>query len=269
MESPKNLWIWGFLLLGALFIALSLFLTGPKSTPDLKPTLVLAHAEKTLGSASLLKDGLLKRAPLVSRADLGPLDSIETGEIGEVRLDFDSGYRVRVRDSSLVTLERVEDQNGYHIVLILKRGTLTVDSFGRDGELFIAKNGERISATDYSESPLAQAPVQAPVETSAQSAAAEANKGITDQEIQAVMSSHRTSFLKCYTQLLQKDPHAKGDVSLTFTVENSGKMSAIEATSPTLKQTDFKKCLIDVMSRIEFRTFQGPPVSTLFPLKFE
>jgi hypothetical protein len=93
--------------------------------------------------------------------------------------------------------------------------------------------------------------------------------GLTEKEIQETMNSHRTSFLKCYSGLLQKDAQAKGEATLTFTVENSGKLSAVEVTSSNLQQDDFKKCLIEVMNRVEFRPFDGSPISTLFPLKFE
>jgi hypothetical protein len=266
METPKSPWIWGFLLLGVFLIGLSLYF-GQRTTERLNPVLILARAEKLTGQATIVRNGGLQKENLERRTPLGHLDSVETGDLGEVRLDFESAYRVRLKEQSLATLERVEDQDGFHVVLILKRGNIEIENFGREGDLFIAKNGERISASDYQQSPLAQVP------TSDNSAAATPtpmpDRSLTEKEIQEVMASHRTSFLKCYTQLLQKNPAAKGEATLTFTVENNGKVSAAEVTSATLQQADFKKCLIEVMNRVEFRSYEGPPVSTLFPLKFE
>ena len=268
MESPKSPWIWGFLLLGVFFIGLSLYF-GQKTNLRVSPAITLARAEKLTGEAHLLRSGGQQKNSLEHRTALGPLDSVETGDLGEVRLDFESAFRIRLKEHSLVTLERVEDQDGFHVVLIIKRGSIQIENFGREGDLFIAKNGERISATDYQESPLAMAPVTGAMAVPIAKPESASQTSISEQEIQDVMASHRTSFLKCYTQLLQKDPNAKGEVSLTFTVENNGKMSGTEVSSPTLNQPDFKKCLIEVMNRVEFRIFEGAPVSTLFPLKFE
>jgi hypothetical protein len=92
---------------------------------------------------------------------------------------------------------------------------------------------------------------------------------LTEDEISGVMASHRSSFFKCYTQLLQKEPQAKGETTLSFTIDNSGKLMTYDMTSAKLQRPEFKKCLLDVMSRVTFRPFQGQPVSTLFPIKFE
>lgn len=268
MEPRKNPWIWGLLLLGLGLIVLSQFF-GRHIRPRTDLSSPLARVERLTGHASVVRNGLFHKEPLDRRISLGHLDSVETGDLGEARLDFESAYRVRVKEHSFVTLEKVSDSNGFHVVLILKRGRIEIENFGRDGDLFIAKNGERISATDYQESPLARAPVQSSAPPSSPLPPAPDGTGLSEKEIQDVMNSHRTSFQKCYTQLLQKDPNARGEVSLAFTIENNGKMSAVDATSKALTQEDFKKCLLDVMSRVEFRVFRGPPVSTLFPLKFE
>lgn len=268
MESRKNLLIWGFLAVGILLIGLSFYLSRTNSTP-LSPTLTLARAEPLTGEAAVFRNGMAVKEPLKRKISLGHFDSIETRDLGEVRLDFESAYRVRVKEHSLVTLERVEDQDGFHTVLILKRGQIQIENYGREGDLFIAKNGERISATDYQESPLSRAPVTEAEPSPGWTSPVKEGTGLTEREIQETMNSHRTSFLKCYSGLLQKDAQAKGEATLTFTVENSGKLSAVEVTSSNLQQDDFKKCLIEVMNRVEFRPFEGSPISTLFPLKFE
>jgi hypothetical protein len=268
VETPKNPWIWGFLIVGLICIGLSLFLT-TNPNEHLATTPPLAKAQRITGDATITRHGSLKREKLEGHPTLSHLDSVETGDLGEVRLDFESAFRVLLKESTLVTLERIEDQKGFHVVLIVKRGSIQVENLGHEGDLFIAKNGERISANQYHESPLSKVAVENPQTALATTTASVAGATLSEQEIQDVMGSHRTSFLKCYSQLLQKDPNAKGDATLTFTVENNGKVNGVEITSNTLKQDDFKKCLSEVMNRVEFRSFQGPPVSSLFPLKFE
>ena len=268
MESPKSLWIWGFLLLGFACISFSLYYS-QKTHPTLSPTVTLAWAERSTGSASVLRNGLVQKENLNRKMAIGHLDSVETGELGEVTLDFESSDRIRLKEHTLITLERFEDAEGFHSTLVLKRGHIQIENVGREGELFIAKNGERIAASKYQDSPLAQAPVQEAESNDIPAVPVPDGASLNEKEIQDVMGARRSSFMKCYTQLLQKDARAKGEVSLAFTVENSGKIGSVEMTSPNLQQEDFKKCLIDVVSRIEFPPFKGAPVSTLFPLKFE
>lgn len=268
METPKNPWIWGFLIVGLVCIGLSFILT-THPNEHLVTAAPLAKAQLMTGEATITRSGSLQREKIEGHPTLNQLDSVETTDLGEVRLDFESAFRVLLKENTLVTLERIGDQKGFHVVLIIKRGSIQVDNIGHEGDLFIAKNGERISADQYHESPLSKVAVEDPQQSLTPPNAPAVGGSLSEQEIQDVMGSHRTSFLKCYSQLLQKDPNAKGDATLTFTVENNGKVNGVEITSTSLKQEDFKKCLSEVMNRVEFRPFPGPPVSSLFPLKFE
>jgi hypothetical protein len=151
------------------------------------------------------------------------------------------------------------------LLVILKHGDIKIEKVGTES-WFIAKNGERLPAAEYNGSELQRAPL-IPSLSKGVSPADEA--GLSETEISSVMSGYRSAFFKCYTQLLQKNPSAKGDVSLSFTIENNGKMSAADVVSSHIQNDNFKKCLLEVLRRIEFRSFSGPPVSALFPLKFE
>lgn len=213
----------------------------------------------------VLRAGFLEKEKIVKSTPLSNLDSVETNDLGEVSISFESAFRIRVFTNALVTFEKIEDNKSSHVIAYLKRGDLKVEALGRDGELFIAKNGERIKAADFEGSTLQAAPVETPEATPTPPI----NTSLQEDEIYSTMNANRSSFFKCYTQLLQQDTAAKGEVTLSFTIENSGKLSVMDSTSATLGREDFKKCLLEVLSRITFRQFEGPPISTLFPLKFE
>ncbi len=268
MPENKNQLVFGFLFLGLILVGISIYFSflSPR-TPDKE--IRLARVDRETGKVFVLRSGYTQKENVEKRESLFNLDSIETLETGEALLSFESAYRVRLFNNAMVTLERIDDQEGFHVILILKRGEIRIENFGREGELFIAKNGDRVSATDYNSSPLSQAPVDPPQPNEAFSNPAPSDQGLSEEEIGTVMSNHRTSFFKCYTQLLQKEPTAKGNVSLSFTIENNGKLSVAEVTASELSNEDFKKCLLEVLRRIEFRSFTGPAISTLFPLKFE
>ncbi|PIS11948.1 MAG: energy transducer TonB [Bdellovibrio sp. CG10_big_fil_rev_8_21_14_0_10_47_8] len=268
MPENKNQLVIGFLVLGLALVGLSTYFSffAPRKTYQEIP---LAKVQRETGKVYAVRAGYTQKELVETRTTLVSLDSVETQDIGEALILFENSYQIRVFNNAMVTLEKVEDQQDFHVVLIIKRGDIKVESFGRDGDLFIAKNGERISAAQYNSSQLAHAAVVPPVPVDNFSNPAPANEGLAEDEISTTMNEHRSSFFKCYTQLLQKDPTAKGQVSLSFTVENNGKLSVAEVTASDIKQDEFRQCLVEVLRRIEFRSFRGPPISTLFPLKFE
>lgn len=264
----KNQLVFGFLLLGLILVGISTyysFFAPQEQVQEIR----LGRIERETGKAYVLRNGYTQKENVDRKVNLFNLDSVETMETGEAILAFESAYRVRLSNNTLVTLEKIDDRESFHVLLIVKRGDVRVENFGREGELFIAKNGERISATDYNSSALARAPVEPPQPNEAFSNPAPKDQSLAEAEIATTMNNHRSSFFKCYTQLLQREPSAKGNVSLSFTIENSGKLSVAEVTASQLTNEDFKKCLLEVLRRIEFRSFKGPSISTLFPLKFE
>ena len=265
--QSKTQLILGFVLVGLFLLGLSYYFSKQEAAKP-EREMRLARLERETGKVFVLRSGYTQKENIERRAQLYSLDSIETTDLGEATLSFESAYRVKVLASSLVTLEKIDDPETFHVVVIIKRGDIRVENFGREGELFIAKNGDRVSASDYNSSSLAQLPTAAPTPVD-ESTAPTPNQTLSEDEIGAVMNSHKTAFFKCYTQLLQKEPQAKGNVSLSFTIENTGKLSVAEVTASQIQNQDFKKCLIEVLHRIEFKSFQGVPVSTLFPLIFE
>ncbi len=260
----KGQWVVSILVTGCALVGLSFYLAITKPEARIQQ-LRLAKVDRETGHVSAIRVGMYKKDPVRLKMPLFSLDSVETNETGEALITFENSFRVRVLTNALVTLEKLSDvQNNSAVLLIVKRGEIKVDSFGRDGDLIISKNGEHISALEYNNSALSQAPAQNMAdETKTHS------QGLTDVDVTTTINNHRSSFYKCYTQLLQKDPTAKGQSSVHFTIENSGKMSNVEISASDINDNDFKKCLVEVLKRIEFPPFQGPVVSTTFPLSFE
>ena len=66
-----------------------------------------------------------------------------------------------------------------------------------------------------------------------------------------------------------KNPMAKGSIMINFEVEPKGKIQNIDIQSYQVSDETFNKCLTEVLKRIQFRTFDGPAISAVFPLRFE
>lgn len=253
---------------GIIIIAISLLiaLQTEKQKPGARP---LARIELNLGKVYLLKDNMTQKEVLTQRATLFALDSIETGADGDATMEFDSAYRIRIPENSLVTL----DQEGDRIVLILKRGDLEVENYGREGSVFISRDGVRWDATEYEmvfkkQNPPETLPELSPPENTL-SPNSPRSESLSGELIQDTLKTYRPHFFKCYTQLLQRTPGLVGQASITFTIERTGKVSQAEFISSSISDSEFKKCLLDTVRRVEFKSFNGDPITTVFPLRFE
>lgn len=268
MAKNNNLLIPSLIVLGIFSVALSLFIASQteKQGPNARP---LARIELNLGKVFILRNNLTHKETLSRKAILYALDTVETGADGDATMEFDSAYRIRAQENSLITL----DEEGDRIVLIIKRGDLQVENFGREGSVFISRDGVRWNATDYEMNYKKQAPPEtlpelAPTEA-ATSTGISSTEGLTSDFIQDTLKNYRGSFFKCYTQLLQKTPGLVGQASISFTIERTGKVTMADIASSSIKDSEFKKCLIDAIKRVEFKSFNGDPISTVFPLRFE
>lgn len=266
MDKNKIPWVVGLLLLGLTALIISFWLES-RSKFERDSIYQIGQVERQKGQVWVFRAGLAQKKKVDKTFSISPLDSVEVEDGSEARLLFENTALVKLNSETLVTFERVELESSAQDVIFIQRGDLKVEDPGRDGELFISKNGQRVAAKIYNESKLAQEPVSRP--QSVDSNSTEAASGLSDDEISTLVTAQRSNFMKCYMTLLQKDPTAKGEVSMNFTIENSGKVGLIEISSVALKQEDFKKCLTQVLSRVQFRSFSGTPISTFFPLKFE
>lgn len=265
LDKDKIPWVAGLVVLGLAALVISFFLQ-KKSSAERDSLYRIGQVEKQRGNVWIFRAGLDQKKKVEKSVSVSPLDTIEVEDGSEARLIFENTAVLRLMSESLFTFERVEIEEGIQDVVFIQRGDLKVEDSGRDGELFISKNGQRVAAKLYNESKLAAEQIQKPVLPDISEAS---SAGLSDDEISTLVTAQRPNFMKCYMNLLQKEPQSKGEVSMNFTIENSGKVGLIEISSVQLRQEDFKKCLSEVLSRIQFRSFSGTPISTFFPLKFE
>lgn len=255
--------------LGIFFIVLAIFYGKNESGPETE--LKIATLIRQSGKVELIRAGLSQRTKVENRNELNNFDSVETFEIGEAELIFENGYHLKLYENSFATLERVNESDSYHVVVILKRGDLMVEQKGRENELYISKNGQQIDAALFNDSELHKISRPTSAEERLVVTPPQA-MSLTEDEISTTMLNHKSSFFKCYARLVQKSPHITGEANLTFSIENSGRPTAINIDArmnPPTKDEDFQKCLKEVVLRLDFRPFAGPAVSTIFPLKFE
>ncbi|MNL04715.1 hypothetical protein D3C87_1252900 [compost metagenome] len=270
--AKNNKLILSLVVIGLLSLALSLFISTQteKSNPNVQS---IARAQLNLGKAFILRKNLTRKEILTRKTSIFPQDSVETGPDGDATLEFDSGDRLHLQEDTLVTVDNENDR----LVVIIKRGDIQVEAEGREGFVFISREGQRWSPADYESKYRKQQATSENLPEGAPAAAPESigpgtsapGTGLSQEFIQDVLRTHRPAFFRCYTQLLQKTPGIVGQVSVSFTIERTGKVTAAELASSTFNDAPFKKCIIEAIRRVEFKSFNGEPISTVFPLKFE
>jgi len=254
---------------GVFFLGLSFYVNYQPATRTSGSK--IARVVRETGEVTWYSQGLGQRKLVTSEMEIGSFDSLETNDLGEATLYFENGYQVRVLPNTVLSLEKKTTEQNVDADLVLQHGNVEVEKVGSLGELSISKKGHRISASEYNESDLKrlQLPAKQPI---SETAAVDGKYPLSEQEISNVVSHHQTEFFKCYTHLLQKHPQARGEVILNFTIQSAGRVELPEVLPQWSQGTgteEFNRCLKDVISRIEFRSFKGSSITTVFPLKFE
>lgn len=256
MESSQKTAL-GFIF-GGLFLVGLFFLVSKNLAPSKSPIENIALAALNSGDAYIWKSSPGLKEKLNQRTWLKNLESIETMAESDVSIEFPTNYQIRVQPQSLITFEEKEGT----VVMNIKKGDIDVEAFGKENSLFILKEGQKISAIDYGLSKTQKSNPEADNRT-------DGSEKLTQKMIQDVLKNTKNQFYKCYTQLLQKTPGVSGQASISFTILASGRVSSPEVSGSTLSDPSLKKCLINVIERVEFPSFRGPAVQTSIPIRFE
>lgn len=265
---------------GLLMAGLALWRADLVPTPSSMDSRAVARLEPAFGEVHVERDG--RRTPVTGKRPLQRLEIVDTGPGTEAVLIFPNGEEVRILENSTI----LSDLEGGRPVLIVKNGDLWIDRaiesadsvlVSRDGvrrplavdQRERLKNGRRPVATpDLETAPVpertaAKPPRPTPV------AARGLVETLTAEYIQETIRTQRNLFFKCYGQLLQRTPGVSGEASLAFTIERSGHVSTADVASSSLQDPQFRRCLTEAVKRIEFKSFAGDSVQTLFPIRFE
>jgi hypothetical protein len=225
------------------------------------------------------------------------LETLIVGNNSDLTVRFHEGAEVKLSPGSLVNFSgRAKNPQ-----MNIKRGKLEIISISAQEKLWISQNGRTTKAQNYrtEEEPKGEALEINPVlnETEVQTdlnpiSSIEGGGGVPENITSAIanvkrepakkeeqsqirtmisdrLARQKTRIYRCYSQLLQKKPEAKGKLAVHFTVNSLGKVEDAEMASTQFEDENFHKCLIEVVKRTDFLPFKGSTMATLLPLKFE
>lgn len=267
--SSKKLLLITALVFGGLALLAVAFLA-PWATESSESSIGVRVLRQS-GAIKLYSQNYTQRSLVAAEAKLENLDTLETDGNGLASLIFENLYRIQVLENSILTIESFESPDGEQtLVLLLKRGDLKVEQVGREGSVLIGKNGQRIDAADYNDSDLQQESTESvDIQEHTYSEEMTQKVGLTEAEISQAFALQKSAFFRCYTQLLQRSPDVTGSLAFQLMIEPTGKASSTEVVNSNFNDPDFHTCLLEVVKRLEFKSFDSAPISTLFPMSFE
>jgi hypothetical protein len=257
-----NIFTYLFLALGVGFVTVAYLLTNSyqKKLPSQK---TIATIEKLTGEAFVTKKFKLKRKPVTDKANLNSLDTVETSENSKAEVEFPTGEKIRLLDNSKVLIDEEND----NVQLILHRGDIEIQNYGSNDRIAVSYQGLKVQLREweaYKKNKVLSYEDQKKTLNTFQS-----DQKLSENYVADLIQTHRQKFLQCYNKLLQKNPGITGSVTMSFTIEKSGKISNPNVASSQFTDVEFKSCLFEVLKRIEFKAFEGEPISTVIPLNFE
>tara|TARA_B110001454_G_scaffold171291_1_gene162052 strand:+ start:81923 stop:82711 length:789 start_codon:yes stop_codon:yes gene_type:complete len=255
-----NIYTYIFLFLGVGFLTIGYLLSKPSSKTLSKPQ-VLGQIEKLAGNASLTRKNQSRSHLLGDSEPLMILDTIETHKQSRVEIQFKDDTKIRLNAETKVIIDQERDIT----LIILSKGSFSIESYGSQNQVSVSYQGQRIRLQEWEQW---FAALSTPNKQAALSAYGSSDK-LSETIISDTIQTHKAKFLQCYNKLLQKTPGVSGSVTLAFTIERNGRVINPTVASSVLTDNSFKACLFEVLNRIEFKAFDGEPISTVIPLNFE
>lgn len=211
---------------------------------------------------------------------------ISTGDESEAALNFQNKAEVLLESNTIVFIDKNHQGN---LQITLQAGNIKIVNEGPSGELWVISQGKVQAAKDYRPTieelvlDLSSGDVSLPTvvedkketkdskdekKDSKETAKTQGDK-LDNTTIRSVLSRNRNLFYRCYTQLLQKTKTSGIKAELSFNIQNTGETDSQKVTFSSSQDEAFRRCLVEALQRIRFPPFQGEPISTLFPIRFE
>lgn len=222
---------------------------------------IKAKVEYHLGKVQILRRGINKSESIKKSQWLYEKDQLIPFADGDVSLVFENGYRIRPLPQSQIHFQSIDGV----LEIVIHKGEIQIEEHG-EGKTYVVQSGHRQNIDDYQEELLKNLG-----STNKQKIAQnfQKKKILEPEHIQNVLKTHRTSFFRCYASLQQRRPGLTGEANLSFSINPNGNVSTPEIALSTISDKKFQTCLVQVMERIQFPSFDGEQISTVFPLKFK
>lgn len=296
-----------FFLIGIAGLASIFFLSEPgskwlatKLNPPHATTLVVGRIVHLEGALKTIIDGqvLEAKAPLNGPLDLHDGERVEVDKDGRALVILNSQDEFELGSLSAVNLQLWNPHDpSAAVYLNWMAGPIEHRKAGVKGKAYVVKDGrlylpgQKPTQKALALTVLRSAPLDMGLAESQSGSAANEFEDSTEKEsdgeekpseafgaepetlsneyIDEMIATRQNQFQKCWLTRLKDEPDLKGKIVLQFEISRRGKVREIQISEATLNDETLKKCVIQVVERITFRTFKGPEISLTYPINFE
>lgn len=244
------------LILSALFLPLDQILFSPKKD--------LAQIIEIDGSAEVWSLDQIDTMIASKDLMLKHFDVVKTANQSEVQLVIlSTNTEIILKPSSEILIESLNETS---VVITLRQGDIDLVDFGEaKNNLWIKKEGKLYTIVDFALS-FNKNNTQLLTHTMNST---DSSAKLTQAQIEEALNQRKNDFFKCYSQLIQKNEQAHGQVLLNFEIAPQGKIITVQVSKTDIQDPIFLSCLKEVVSRVRFQPFSGENITSFFPLKFE
>jgi len=93
---------------------------------------------------------------------------------------------------------------------------------------------------------------------------------LSNKDVLGALDDSTDKIERCYGRILDKNPHAQGQITLGFTIDKSGKATHVKKTAATLKDAAVQRCATDTIGKAQFpKPSKKKPVQVSAVLSFK
>lgn len=217
-------------------------------------------------------------------------DTITTDTDSTARIVFDFGFELEINPNSLIIVEKPKISESGAIQITFLRGDYKIlnAGTGEGGKVVVSKNNKfqdiagrtplkpiKISIDDTIKvepekiEPLEKEKEFIVKEHASPKPKRKPKESLSDEYIASVVNNQKPFFNRCYAQHLRLNPDSHGQISLSFTIDASGKVSQVSLINSTMNDIQLDRCTVAVIERCRFRPYDGDPVVVNYPINFE
>ncbi|OFZ18761.1 MAG: hypothetical protein A2Z20_01360 [Bdellovibrionales bacterium RBG_16_40_8] len=229
------------------------------------------------------------------------MDQIKIEANSDAVIKLSSDWQLQLLENTIVALEYYRPlspetspvlmsimHGGYNVINQGKAGFLFVM---QDQKIFIPEVKPQINQRTIMVAPNAQqAPAEAPaeVETEIHSTQKPSDKAqhtksgkmpdklpnsdsetLSNTYIEQILNSQATSFSHCQQNSERDNKPSKGSILFSFTILPSGQIEKVKVLQDKISNSQLTSCATSVVERVQFKSFQGLPISLSYPLEFK
>ena len=248
------------IVVGLLLIVFSIVI--PQGTFQFITSKRLGFIADLSGSVSLQGLDQIESSQIKKESSILKFDLIKVGSKSEAVIFLEpTGGEFRISENSEISFELLNENE---VLVNIRKGEILIDKFGDNPSFWVQKDGRQLIAKDYALSDEKNSDFLREKGIVLN----EANQ-LSQAKIEEILNSRRGDFFRCYGQLIQRQEQAHGRIVISFEILSSGRVSKAEVSKTDLNDSAFTACLSEVVLRTPFPRFNGQPINTVFPLKFE